>query len=227
MEIVMNRILIVTGGFIDFSWAGPYIEALEYDGIIVADGGVHAARELGLRADVIIGDFDSAKKEELAAYETMLAAEGKKYEKITLPVNKDMSDTEAALVCALEGHASHITIIGANGTRFDHALANVHILARALQAGVLAYLVDAGNRIRLADRKNQVVIGKSGQYGRYVSLFPLTTDVRGVNAEGFLYPLKDAVLRAGVSLGVSNELAAEVGRITVQEGILIVIESRD
>lgn len=223
----MNRVLIVTGGFIDFSWAKPYIRDLEYDGIIVADGGVHAARELGLHADVIIGDFDSAPGEELSAYEEMIMAAGKKYEKITLPVQKDMSDTEAALACALERNAAHIIIIGANGTRFDHALANVHILARALKAGVLAYLVDASNRIRLADSKNQVVIEKSGQYGRYISLFPLTTDVQGVNAEGFLYPLKDATLRGGVSLGVSNELAAKEGRITVQKGILIVIESRD
>lgn len=223
----MNRVLIVTGGFMDFSWAKPYIRDLEYDTVIVADGGVRAARELCLHGDIIIGDFDSASGEELSAYEEMMMVAGKNYEKITLPVKKDLSDTEAALACALKRQAAQITIIGANGTRFDHALANVHILVQALKAGVPAYLVDACNRIRLADGKNQVVIEKSGQYGRFVSLFPLTTDVRGVNAEGFLYPLKDATLCGGVSLGVSNELADEVGRITLQEGILIVIESRD
>lgn len=219
--------LIVTGGFIDRKWAESYIKDLKYEGVIVADAGVHAARELGLYADVIIGDFDSAKKEELAVYEEILFKAGKKYEKIVLPANKDMSDTEAALDYALESHADHITILGANGTRFDHALANVHTLVHALRAGAFACLADANNRIRLADKNSRVVIKKEEQYGKYISLFPLTTDVRGVNAEGFLYPLHDAMLYGGCSLGVSNELKEEEGVITLKEGILIIIESKD
>lgn len=219
--------LVVTGGFIDTKWAESYLKGLKYERVIAADAGVHAARKLGLYADVIIGDFDSAKEEELAVYEEMLFRAGKQYEKIILPANKDMSDTEAALDYALKSHAGRITILGANGTRFDHALANIHILVHALNAGAFACLTDANNRIRLADKNSRVVIKKEEQYGKYISLFPLTTDVRGVDAEGFLYPLQDAVLSGGCSLGVSNELKGEEGVITLKEGILIIIESKD
>ena len=44
---------------------------------------------------------------------------------------------------------------------------------------------------------------------------------------GFKYPLTEALLTQGNSLGVSNELLAERGRIDFQEGILLYIESRD
>ena len=44
---------------------------------------------------------------------------------------------------------------------------------------------------------------------------------------GFKYPLADAALSPGVSLGVSNELAGEEARLELEEGILICVESRD
>ena len=45
--------------------------------------------------------------------------------------------------------------------------------------------------------------------------------------EGFQYPLQDGVLEPGVSLGISNELDAEEGLVSLQAGYLLVLRTRD
>ncbi|WP_326998779.1 hypothetical protein [Cohnella kolymensis] len=45
--------------------------------------------------------------------------------------------------------------------------------------------------------------------------------------EGFRYPLREATLKLGWSLGISNVLEAPVGSISVTSGMLLVIRSRD
>ena len=62
---------------------------------IAADGGYAAVRALGLRPEVLIGDFDSLSGEALAA----ATAEG--VEIVRLPVRKDETDAEAAVALAL------------------------------------------------------------------------------------------------------------------------------
>ena len=44
---------------------------------------------------------------------------------------------------------------------------------------------------------------------------------------GFKYPLADYCLKGFCSIGVSNEITEEQAEITFENGILIVIESRD
>ena len=86
-------------------------------------------------------------------------------------------------------------------------------------------LVDPTNRIRLVDR--QLTIKKADQFGNYVSFLPLTTQAEGVTLEGFKYPLSGYCMTSDNSLGVSNEITGETAKITVREGILIMIESKD
>ncbi|MNJ03950.1 Thiamine pyrophosphokinase [compost metagenome] len=44
---------------------------------------------------------------------------------------------------------------------------------------------------------------------------------------GFQYPLYEATLTLGQSLGISNVLLGSEGRITLREGLLLVIQSTD
>jgi thiamine pyrophosphokinase len=55
----------------------------------------------------------------------------------------------------------------------------------------------------------------------------LTTEVTGINLEGFEYPLHDATLRLGQSLGVSNKLAEDKGTVRIEGGLLLIIQSKD
>ncbi|MNP55870.1 Thiamine pyrophosphokinase [compost metagenome] len=61
----------------------------------------------------------------------------------------------------------------------------------------------------------------------YVSLLPLTVEVTGITLDGFVYPLDNATLKLGQSLGISNKLSSDIGRVTVKSGSLLIIQSKD
>ena len=75
--------------------------------------------------------------------------------------------------------------------------------------------------------KARTILQKSQQFGKYVSLLPLTTEVTGVTLTGMKYPLRDAAFTSDNTLGVSNEIVEDEAVIDLKNGILIMIESRD
>ena len=134
-------------------------------------------------------------------------------------------DTQLALELALDKKSSEIHILGGTGTRLDHMLGTVRLPGLAMERGVPCYLVDAHNRIRLI--RERTVLKKSEQYGDYVSLIPLTTQVSEVTLTGFKYPLRNYTLGGFESLGISNEIVEEEAVVDFKDGILILAESRD
>lgn len=211
-----GRALIFTGGSL-----GPWSLALAQPGdyLIGADRGALYLVEHGIAPDLALGDFDSVDGEALARIRAA-AAETAEYD----PVDKDWSDTELALREALARGYRDIVIAGGVGTRFDHSLANVQLLAFAAEAGAKTVLVDAHNEIRLLTEGGR--LEADARYP-FVSLLPLTAEATGVTLTGFAYPLSDATLRQGMSLGVSNVLTADEGFIALRGGSLLVIRSRD
>lgn len=71
--------------------------------------------------------------------------------------------------------------------------------------------------------KGQAELAK--EENTFISLLPLAGDAVGVALSGFYYPLKNALLKTGSSLGVSNRIVDAKGRIDVKEGYLLVIKS--
>lgn len=120
---------------------------------------------------------------------------------------------------------TELHILGATGTRLDHVLGNIQLLQKAMMREIPAYIVDTSNRITLVDTVRE--IKKAEQFGDYVSILPLTTEVRNITLTGFKYPLEHGTLYSDNSLGISNEIVAETARIELEEGVAIVIESRD
>ena len=111
------------------------------------------------------------------------------------------------------------------GRRFDHTLANVHILTNALNAGISCEILDPNNRIYLKNKN--FTLEKSNLYGKYISFIPLTSSVKHLSLTGFQYPLEDYELSIGKSLGVSNEVVEDMASVAFSDGILVVVESRD
>jgi thiamine pyrophosphokinase len=190
------------------------------DLLIGADSGALRLIELGFAPDLAIGDFDSVTPDELE-----IIRRASRRTEIVDPMDKDHTDTELAFNRALEHGPEEIVIAGALGTRFDHSLANVHLLASARRRGVRAVAADGRNEIRLAAGGDRLTLRRTDR--PTVSLLPLTPVVTGITLEGFRYPLKDARLEIGQSLGISNVLEAEEGVVTVGEGLLLVMFSRD
>jgi thiamine pyrophosphokinase len=64
-------------------------------------------------------------------------------------------------------------------------------------------------------------------YGPYFSVFPLGGVVAGFSITGAKYPLKNHTLSPYDSLCVSNQYLEEKVEISFQEGIVILMETRD
>lgn len=216
-----RRAVIFTGGKL-----GPWSLTLARPGdyLIGADRGAYFLVRHGIAPDLALGDFDSVDAKALDMIRAG-AVETAEYDAI----DKDWSDTELALREALARGYRDIVIVGGLGTRFDHSLANVQLLAVAVAAGAHAVLVDGHNEISLLVAADGIVecrIAADERYP-YISLLPLSAEVAGITLTGFAYPLQEATLRHGMSLGVSNQLAADEGIISLRSGSLLVIRSRD
>lgn len=217
--------LIITGGFIDIDFVKSYLKEESFDMIIAADRGVETAKVLNIPVNYILGDFDSLNQTILQEVKSQLTNEKSLFVLKEFPPEKDYTDTHLAIVTAIEAGATSVTILGATGTRLDHVVANMNLLATFLDHHIDAKIVDSHNQIYVIDTDKHLYREKV--HGKYVSLIPYTDLVTGVTLIGFKYPLHNATLTKDSSLGISNELLDEEGIIKIDKGILIVIESRD
>jgi thiamine pyrophosphokinase len=213
--MIAKRILLFAGGNLG-EWAIRHIQ--EDDVLVGVDRGAWFLIEHGLSPHISIGDFDSVtvdEKEQIkACSQQMMDCD---------PIMKDLTDTEMALQWAIQQKPEEILLIGVLGSRFDHTLANVHLLAKGLQAKVNCRIVDLSNEIRLiADEWTAT----KDEFD-HLSLLPFSQEVTGITLEGFQYPLDNATLRIGDTLGISNVLIEPVGRISLKTGQLLVIRSKD
>jgi thiamine pyrophosphokinase len=205
------RAVIISGGSIgDYDYIKDKVMQFGADIIICADSGYNHAAAMGLSVGLIVGDLDSIGE----FPESIKTAR--------YPSEKNQTDTEIAVEHARKAGARDILIIGATGTRTDHMLTNIFMLKDCLEHGERAEILDEHNRIRITDSKLEVKGGK----GSIISLVPLT-DCIGVTIEGVKYPLSKAGLKLGTGLGVSNVVNSDIVFISVDNGLLLVIEARD
>lgn len=212
----MIKTLIISGGDVTKQILENTLKNNEFNNIIAVDKGLEILDKCKIQPNYIIGDFDSVNKDLVQKY--------KKSEIIKLNPEKDFTDTHMAIKLAYKIESNYITIIGAIGTRIDHTIANIHILKECIERKITCEIIDKNNKIMLIDKPCYINLEK--EY-KYISLIPLTTKVTGVTLEGFKYPLKNAILSIGESIGVSNEQIEQKAKIKLKKGILICIKSRD
>jgi thiamine pyrophosphokinase len=193
--------------------------------VVAADGGWDKASTLGLAPGLLVGDADSLPEARFAE----VAAQGVPIERSLAA--KDESDGELALLAALRRGATHVTILGAlGGKRFDHALANVGLLALPEPGAVEVELLDATTRVRLL--RAPAVDGAAarcelaGAAGDLVSLLPLGGPALGVTTAGLLYPLLNETLRPGPARGLSNVRLTSEASVSLRRGYLLIVETR-
>lgn len=213
--------LIITGGNIDDAFTLNFIKENPCDLMIAADSGMEFFYRNGLVPNVIVGDFDSVKEGVLEYFRK----NNPDIKVMKFQPEKDETDTELALRTAMEAGCEKIWLLGATGTRLDHVLGNIHLLGMAMEQGCECIMLDAHNRIRML--KQGIRLKKAEQYGDYISLFPFTPTVKGLTLTGFKYPLQKYELQCYHSLGVSNEITQEEAEISFEDGILLMMESRE
>ncbi len=204
---------ILTGGVIHPD--NIHITPAEGDLIIAADSGLNNAKALNLTVNVVVGDYDSLGH-------TPEVDAG--VEVITVPTEKDVTDTQLAVELALTRGATEVHIVGGLGGRLDHTLSNLAILEDLADKRVRAVIEDGQNRVRLL-RNDSTILPRSGY--TYVSLLALDPLCKGVEIEGVKYPLKGAKLERKFQYAVSNEITGNCCFISVRKGSLLVVESRD
>lgn len=217
----MSRILIITGGEVNIASSLQYTKQRKYNKIIAVDGGLKAAYEMGITPDIIIGDFDTVKAALLAEYEK----KGCQIKRLN-PM-KDETDTEAAYLTALKLGAKKIDIIGGTGSRFDHTYANIFLLKRGLKDGIEVKIITRFCRISVIE--GDLRLCGDDMYGKYISLIQFDGSARGVTLKGFVYNVEnfDFDTDKTYRLGVSNELADREAFIHIEEGCMLLIETKE
>jgi thiamine pyrophosphokinase len=220
--------LILAGGdapdraALDAAWPG-WSEGIDL--IVAADGGIRHAANLGLgRIDLWVGDGDSLAADGLVD----LRRSGIPME--LAPTDKDESDTELAVIAAIDRGATRVTILGAfGGPRLDHALANVLLLGHPRLVDRSAVLLSPGARVRLLRAPGpgggSLSVSLVGRQGDLVSLLPLAGVAGGVTTSGLEYALVDEPLELGPARGLSNVRVEPTAAVTLREGSLLVVET--
>jgi thiamine pyrophosphokinase len=207
-------LLVVAGGEIrDKAFLRSKLSELKPAEIICADSGAGYLHAIGLVPHVIIGDMDSLSPGMLEYF----TERGSRI--IRFPEGKNETDTQLALEYALDAVPDEIYVFGAFGTRIDHALANVSLLAMGVKKGISIRLINEWCETFVVDGESVI----EGEPGQTVSLLPFSDKVTGITIEGFEYPLTDGVMEIGIPYGVSNRLIASHGLISVKSGHLLVI----
>lgn len=195
---------------------GPEMAAYLQPGdfIVACDAGYRNAAALGVRPDLIVGDFDSAPQPR---------TEG---DTIVLPHVKDDTDTQYAARWLAEHGFEEVVMLGAlGGPRVEHMLAN-------LSTGLFLSL--HGVRTILADSRSEMhylLPGRPLELPRrdwmYLSLFALGAPLTGVFERGVYYPLENATLtELDYPLGTSNEFTEPVARLQCGGGHGLVVLTR-
>ena len=179
----------------------------ENDLVIAADGGYAVLKELGIKPQFALGDFDS------------LGYIPDDVEHLSFPPEKDDTDMRLAIFAARERGYDDIVIFGGLGGRLDHTIGNIQNLQHISHAG-RGWLWGEETAATVVTNGSITFPGKcKGMF----SVFALGGDAEGVSLNNCKYTLQDAVLHCDVPLGVSNEFVGEEAHIIVQKGSLLVI----
>lgn len=209
MGTLNKRCVIIGGG--DCSVDILKNNILSDDFIICADSGYDIANDADIVPDLLIGDFDSIKRIP------------DNVNKITLPVEKDVTDCLAAYNEGIKLGFKAFAVFGGTGGRFEHTFANISLLAAASQSGVSVEMIDDIHIFRSISNDSIIINRKDNQQ---ISIFAYGSDAIGVTLKGFHYSLSDFTLDPFYgSLGTSNDIIDEYGEIIVKNGTLIIVET--
>lgn len=183
------------------------------DFFLFCDSGLNHAKKLGIKPDLIVGDFDSFTKSR-KAYAGI--------ETIQLPCEKDDTDSFYAVKEAIKRGFSDFLIVGVVGQRFDHTMANISILLYLHQQNKKALLLDDYSQMYVISKGETAVIPSSF---KFFSTINIDGTAKGITIKDAKYPLEKAEINPWYQYGISNEIKkpSTTAQVTVEEGNLLII----
>ncbi|MDZ4228904.1 MAG: thiamine diphosphokinase [Patescibacteria group bacterium] len=194
--MVKRAVLFVNGDLAKL----PRLKLRQTDFLIGVDGGTRLIRRLGLKANIIIGDFDSFPRPPSGA--------------MVIKSSQDLTDTELALDYCVKKGFKEIILVGILGRRLDHLLTNIFLGSRF-------NLTIIEGRQTLYFVRDKLVL--HGHPGDLVSLIPLLGNCHGVITTGLKWRLQGETLKAGYGRGVSNVMTGKTARVYLKKGRLLVV----
>lgn len=183
--------------------------------VIVLDAAIERVLDLGIKVDVLLGDFDRG-------FDAEHYLEKQYPIEIVHTPDQEKTDLEKAFDFLIaKGHKA-VNVIWATGKRADHTISNITNIVR-FRDQLKIVILDDHSKIFLLPKQFQKWYTKDS----IISLIPIGK-VSGIHSENLFYPLKDDSLTIGYRTGSSNHVAEDgIVTITHAEGDLILIESLD
>ncbi len=179
------------------------------DFYICCDSGLKHREGLGIVPDLIVGDFDSHENPHLDV------------ETITLPREKDDTDTVFAVKEALSRGFQDFLLVGVIGGRLDHTLGNISILLMLDSLGATAVPLDDFSELEIVSERPAFI---QDCYA-YFSLLNITGTARGIVIKNAKYPLEGAEITCEYQYGISNEvILGMIAEVSVETGRLLLIK---
>ncbi|WP_432220887.1 thiamine diphosphokinase [Flavobacterium sp. TMP13] len=183
--------------------------------VIVLDSAMERVMELGIKVDVLLGDFDRGFDPEI--YKT------KQYPiEIVHTPNQDKTDLEKAFDYLIDRKIPAANVIWATGKRADHTITNVTNIVRYRDL-LKIVILDDHSKIFLLPQKFE----KWYTANTPISLIPIG-EVSGLQSINLIYPLQNDTLTMGYRTGSSNSVANDgLVTITHTKGDLLLMECFD
>lgn len=204
-----SRCVIVSASPVD---EGRFIESRISDGdyIICADGGLDKLLKLGITPNLVVGDFDSLSNRAVLKDKSVL----------TLPHEKDDTDTMYCVKYALSQGFSEFLFLGAMGGRVDHMLSNLSLLLYLKNRNAHGVISDIYGDNKLLNKGENIL---NHLNGRTVSIIPFACESVELSYTGMYYPLKNAEVKTEYPFSISNIVISDTATVTLHKGTALLI----
>lgn len=183
--------------------------------VIVLDSAIKRVIELGIKVDVLLGDFDRD-------------FDANHYKSIQYPLevvhtpDQNKTDLEKAYLYLIEKGHKAVNVIWATGKRADHTLNNISGLVKYREQLKIVFF-DDHSKLFLLPPKFEKWYPKN----TILSLIPIG-EVTEVSSENLFYPLDNHLLTIGHKNSSSNHVAEDGSVIiTHKKGDLLLMECWD
>ena len=183
--------------------------------VIVLDSAIERVLELGIKVDVLLGDFDRGFNPEYYLE--------KQYPlEIVHTPNQEKTDLEKAFDYLIDKGHKAVNVIWATGKRADHTITNItNIVAYRNQLKIV--IIDDHSKVFLLPNKYD----KWYIANTTLSLIPIGK-VSGITTKNLFYPLNNEELTIGYRTGSSNHVTEDgIVSIVNEKGDLLLMECWD
>ncbi|QTQ09111.1 thiamine diphosphokinase [Macrococcoides canis] len=194
-------------------------EVYRDDDWIGVDFGTLMLVDHNIRPIAAFGDFDSIDAAQKLRIESVIDID-------YLPAEKNETDLEVAIQYAKDLGYDKVFIHGATGGRLDHFLGNLQTLLHPeiLLSTSEFYIVNAQNTIHVLTAGTHILEHETDK--RYVSFIPVNDGVI-LSLEGFKYNTERLEINLGITRTVSNEFVDHRAQVTVEQGMVYCIQSKE